>query len=68
MNGEERAGMGDKPDKTAFVAALQMRRNSDTFTSFRKSLCTFVLWRPDDKDEIVGFGGFLMSGEVTFLC
>lgn len=40
MNGEERAGMGDKPDQSVFVAASQMRRNSDTFTSRRKSLRT----------------------------
>lgn len=38
MNGEERAGMEDKPDQSVFVAASQMRRNSDRFTSRRKSL------------------------------
>lgn len=38
MNGEARAGTGDKPDKSVFVAALQMRRTSDRFTSHRKAL------------------------------
>lgn len=43
MNGEARAGTGDKPDKSVFVAALQMRRNSDRFTSHRKALRSATL-------------------------
>lgn len=46
MNGEARAGMGDKPDKSVFVAALQMRRNSDRFTSRRKALRSAMLPPP----------------------